>query len=458
MSKIEHIVATVRQHIQKANYLPGSKIPSIRIAATLYGVSKNTVVEAYDRLVTMGYLQAKAGSGFYVVKSYQAPSIQHSQQLAQALDTVSLLREQLVQDYEVRIGDGRPPEIWMDEFNLQHAARLTQPQGPSGFSYGYGNPWGFLPLRERIAQLLTERQIPTNPGNILLTHGANHAMDLVARQLLQPGDTVLVDSPGYYPLFGKLKLTHVQMISVTRQPEGPDIKDFEQKARQYRPKLFFTQSLAHNPTGSNLSLPVAHRLLKIADQYGMYIVEDDAFADIVPPERPRLAMLDQLERVIYIGTFSKTLSASLRVGYITANNKLVRALCDLKMLTVVSTSDFLERIVCGLIDSGQYRRHLKKLRDNVARANVRAIEALDKLGVKRPYGDAGGGYYLWVKIPGHDEQQLVQQAAQAGIFLAPGNLFFPERTQHLDSPAFRVNIAYATHQRFLNFIAQVRAL
>lgn len=454
MTKIEHIVTTVRERIQQSEYQAGTRVPSIRAAARLYGVSKNTVAEAYERLVAMGYLQARAGSGFYVAKNYQAPSVQHSQQLAQALNTVSLLREQLVQDYEVRIGDGRPPEQWMEEFNLQHAARLTQQQGPTGFDYGYGNPWGFLPLRERIARFLNERRLPAEPGNILLTHGANHAMDLVARQLLQPGDTVLVDSPGYYPLFGKLKFSHVHLIGVQRRKDGPDVEDFEKKVKHYQPKIFFTQSLAHNPTGSNLSLPVAHRILKIADQYGMYIVEDDVFADIMPAENPRLATLDQLERVIYIGSFSKTLSASLRVGYVTGNNSLVRALCDLKMITLVSTSDFLERIVCGLIDSGQYRRHLKKLRDNVSQANARAVCTLKNAGLDFPFGDAGGGYYLWAHLPGQDEQHITRQAASAGIFLAPGSLFFPQRGIHTDYPAFRINIAYATHQRFLDFLAQ----
>ncbi len=425
---------------------------SIRAAASLYSVSKNTVAEAYERLVAMGYLESRRGSGFYVTKRYQAPSPQRSHQLAQAIDTVSLLREQLVQDYAVRIGDGRPPETWMEGFNLRKAARLVKDYDDVSINNGYGNPWGFSPLRDRIAHLLHDRGVLSGPSDILLTHGANHAMDLVARQLLQPGDVALVDSPGYYPLFGKLKFSHIKLVGVRRMIDGPDTDDLEDKIKTYKPKVFFTQSLAHNPTGGGLTLPVAHRILKLADAYGMYVVEDDAFADVLAPNSPRLAMLDQLERVIYIGTFSKTLSASLRVGYVTANRAFVRALCDLKMVTLVTTSDFVERVVCGLIDSGQYMRHLRVLRQNISESTAKAVNILKRLGLEFPYGASGGGYYLWAQMRNIDEAVLAKQASDAGIFLAPGSLFFPDREATPSYPALRINVAYASDTRFVDFM------
>ncbi|WP_245986052.1 PLP-dependent aminotransferase family protein [Azospirillum thermophilum] len=269
--------------------------------------------------------------------------------------------------------------------------------------------------------------------------------------MLQPGDTALVDTPGYYPLFGKLKLAKVAIAGVRRRADGPDLEEFAAKAAALRPKLFFTQPLAHNPTGGSLSIAVAHRLLQIAARHGVTIVEDDPFADVLPASSPRLAALDQLERVIYVGTFSKTLSASLRVGYIAAAPALAKSLCDLKMLTVVSTSDYVERLVYTLIAGGQYLRHLRRLRSRIEAAREAALAALDRAGVAVPVTPAGG-YYVWGELPaGIDEAALVRTAADRGLFLAPGSVFAPERSS--GPPALRINIAYATDPRFLEFIA-----
>jgi len=177
------------------------------------------------------------------------------------------------------------------------------------------NPWGFLPLRERLALTLGERSIKVSPEQVLLTQGANHALDLVARQLLEPGDTALVDSPGYYPLFGKLKLAKVEIADVRRLSDGPDLDELAAKAANLKPKVFFTQSLAHNPTGGSITPACAYRLLQIAEQHGFYVVEDDPFADVLPAASPRLAALDQLERVIYIGTFGAVFRMRARMAW-----------------------------------------------------------------------------------------------------------------------------------------------
>lgn len=450
MSRVGSIVDQIAGLIASGALRPGQRLPSVRAGAVEHGVSKNTMADAYDRLVAMGQLQARPGSGYYVSASRPLSSAQRSRHVAQAIDTVSLLREQLVQHYEVRVGDGRPPPSWMERFDLGRPAGGARNARNTEIGHGYGNPWGYKPLRERIALTLAERGIQAGVEQVLLTHGANHALDLVARQLLEPGDVALVDSPGYYPLFGKLRFSNVKLVGVRRRADGPDLDDLARKAAAFKPKVFFTQSLAHNPTGSSMTLPVGHRVLQAATQYGFYIVEDDPFADILPHASPRLATLDQLERVIYVGTFSKTLSASLRVGYLAANGALAGALCDLKMLTVVSTSDYVERVVFDLIASGQYLKHQRRLKAHVERATREAVTALKAAGLSLPHAP-GGGYYLWAKLmPGQDELALASAASDASIFLAPGAIFMPDRGQL--TSALRVNIAYATDPRFLDFI------
>ncbi len=429
---------------------PGTRLRSIRAAADEQGVAKNTVVEAYDRLTAMGYVEARRGSGYYVT-SFKRPTAEpRPQHIAEAVDFVSLLREQLDQHYEVRVGDGRPPSSWMEGSELGKHFRPTKAQGPSKINHGYGSPWGFLPLRESIALALAERSIKATTGQVLLTQGANHSLDLIVRQLLAPGDTVFVDSPGYYPLFGKLKLAGVNVIGIRREADGPSIAELTAKLSGITPKIFFTQSLAHNPMGNSTSLGVAHRILQLATQHNFYLVEDDPFADALPAVAPRLAALDGLERVIYVGTFSKTLSASLRVGYLAATQSIADALCDLKMLTLVASSDYIERIVHNVIVSGQYHRHLRRLKSRIAKATVQALSELNRVGIKIP-GPPSGGYYLWAELPrGTDEFIIARQAAKLGIFIAPGTLFTPDK--RTITPAIRINVAYANDARFLQFM------
>jgi DNA-binding transcriptional MocR family regulator len=313
--------------------------------------------------------------------------------------------------------------------------------------HGYGTPWGYLPLRQTIARLLHERAIQADARQVLLTQGANHALDLIVRQLLQPGDVVLVDSPGYYPLFGKLKLAKVDMVGVPRLPDGPDLEALHTLATAHRPKVFFTQSLAHNPTGGSLSLAKAHRLLQLAAQHDLQIVEDDPFADLMPASAPRLSALDQLDRVIYVSSFSKTLSAGLRVGFIAGPSTTINDLCDLKMVTLVSTSDFVERVVSQLIDGGQYRRHLTRLKARLDAAQRQSIPAMERAGL-RLFSPYTGGYYAWVELPqGESEIGLVRRAAAQGIFISPGSVFYPDR--HSERARMRVNMAYAGDARFL---------
>ena len=213
--------------------------------------------------------------------------------------------------------------------------------------------------------------------------------------------------------------------------------------------MFFTQSLVQNPTGNSISISCAHRVLQVASRFGMLVVDDDPFSDLFPASSPRLAALDQLEQVIQVGSFTKTLSASLRVGYIAAADRHIRALTDLKMLTIVNSSGYVERIVNDLIASGQYRRHLTRLKNRISNAQDTAVTTLESLGIK-VFGMPSGGYYIWGEFPGHvDDVDLARQAAEESIFIAPGSMFAPDRKT--DPPAMRVNIAYVGDPRFAEF-------
>ena len=453
MSRVDKIVQNVSGLLSAGAYKAGERLPSVRQAAREHGVSKNTMADAYDRLVAQGLLEARAGSGYYVAQFQIVRPAPQAPHVAAAVDIVSLLREQLDQHYEVRPGDGRPPAFWTEGSELKRFFSGFKTAEPASVDFGYGSSWGYAPLRERLRMLLLERSISVPPDGLLLTHGVNHGLDLIIRHLIEPGDTVFVDDPGYYPLFGKLTLAKAHMVGIRRGPDGPDLEDLAAKLAVHRPKVFFTQSHAHNPTGGTLSPAVAFGLMQLAERSGFLIVENDALADIVPATLPRLAALDQLNRVLYVGTFSKTLSASLRSGFVAGHPSIVGALSNLKMLTMVATSDYVERFVFNLIQGGQYLRHLRRLKARVEEAHKASGAQLEAAGLKVRQS-VTPGFYLWAEFPGDvDELELCRRAAERSIFLAPGSVFSPDRGVR-GPAAIRVNVAYGTNPAFIDFLRE----
>jgi len=450
-TKTDALVAQIEAAIQAGAYSPGMRLKSLRAASAAHSVSKNTVVEAYDRLVARGYLEARRGAGFYVVGPQSLRPSLPARRVAEAVDQASLLREQLDHNFTVRVGEGRPPAEWVEASVLKSHLRKLGSGGSNLFLNAYESPAGYKPVRQMLTQHLSERSIRARQDQLLLTLGANHGLDLVIRQFLQPGDTVLVDSPGYYPLFAKLKLAGVQMVGVPRLPSGPDPEALESLAQATGARMFFTQSQAHNPTGYGLHLAEAHEILRIADRMDLTIVEDDAFGELVTPSAPRLAALDQLRRVIYVASFAKTLSANLRFGYVAAAPDVTEALLSMKMLTIVNSSGYVERIVHAVLSDGHYRHHLKRLSTRATETRLRALRLARAMGLT-PETEAGEGYYLWVRLPeGVDDIRLTRHAAGEGIFLAPGSVFLPQPSNSAVSH-LRLNIAYVDDPRFRRYI------
>ena len=436
-----------------AGQLPvGSRLMSIRKAADRFGVSKNTVIQVYERLVASGHARSRPGSGFEVCLPQEADRSARRKHVAEAVDIASLLSAQLEENFEIRVGDGRPPPSWTEESeikrHLSFFGRVT-----SAGTDAYGSALDFPPLREEIARRMAAQHLKASEQEILLTFGANHALDLIVRAFLSPGDVVLVDEPGYYPLFAKLKLAQVRMLGIRRTPEGPDVADFIAKAAAERPRMFFTQSIGHNPTGSSTTLPVAHALLNAAAFHDVTIVEDDPFVDLAPTVPGRLLTLDQLNRVMSVGTFSKTLSASLRTGYIVANRQQIDALAELKMLTTVNSSGHIERLIHRLLVEGHYDRHLKRLSQRIDSAALRVGMRLSQCGYEI-FSSNGGGYYLYLMLPEHiDDIDLARRGAAEGIFIAPGSVFCLSRNNALSS-GIRINVARADDDKFYNFLLQ----
>ena len=316
-SRIDQVMALVRARIASRSLVAGSRLPSVRSLAKSAAVSVSTVVEAYSRLVAAGAIVSRPGSGFYVAPQPQPMQLSAVEpKLDRAIDPLWVSRQSLEADDAVpKPGCGWLPAAWMAESSLRKALRAVSRAGIDTLT-NYGAPLGLPPLRQLISRRLGERGVEAAPDQIILTESGTQAIDLICRFLLEPGDTVLVDDPCYFNFQALLRAHRVRVVSVPYTPTGPDIELFATTLAAERPRLYITNSAVHNPTGATLSPTTAHRVLKLADQHGLVIIEDDIFADFEHSPAPRLAGFDGLDRVIQIGSFSKTLSASLRCGFI----------------------------------------------------------------------------------------------------------------------------------------------
>ncbi|TLY52829.1 MAG: PLP-dependent aminotransferase family protein [Gammaproteobacteria bacterium] len=319
-------------------------------------------------------------------------------------------------------GSGFLPENWLLEaapggvLARLVRGRRTQPWLPC-------EPQGLSELREQIASRLVQNGIAAGPANIVTTYGASQAFDLLARILLAPGDAVLVEDPGYFVLFEQLRAHHVRLIPVPRHADGPDLEALEAACRAHRPRAFFMQTLVHNPTGSSADPAHCHRILSLAEQFGFALVEDDVYGDLYAGSAVRLAQIDALRHVIYVGSYTKLIGPALRVGFIAADAALIAQLVQRKVLSVLSGSTLLECYVSEVLDSGRYKRHVEQTRARLARLRRDTRAALASAGIEFEPAP-GEGIFLWGRVPeSAPVAELVRRARDHSILLARGSLF-----------------------------------
>ncbi len=442
---IGKIIATIKQRIAARVLTPGTRLPSIRALAESMRVSKSTVVEAYERLAAEGIIRSRPGAGFYVAAPLAPLSLADmGPKLDRAIDPLWISRQSLSAGAEVlKPGCGWLPSSWMPHAALRRALR-TLARADDVALTDYGTPLGLLPLRQLLARRMSERGIEAAPEQIMLMESGTHAIDLLCRFLLEPGDAVLVDDPCYFNFQALLRAHRVKVIGVPYTRNGPDIDLFAQALKTERPRLYITNSAVHNPTGAVLAPTTAHRVLKLADQAGITIIEDDIFADFENTPAPRLAAFDGLNRVVHIGSFSKTLSASVRCGFIAAPRSWIEGLVDLKISTSFGGCRLSSELVLALLKNGSYRRHTDSLRTRLARAMADTTARLKVLGIK-PWIAQPAGMFLWCRLPaGIDATAVTHQALAAGVVLAPGNAFSVSQTAN---DFLRFNVAQCADER-----------
>jgi DNA-binding transcriptional MocR family regulator len=418
-------MASLKGRMDRRALAPGARLPSVRALAASLAVSKSTVVEAYDRLVAEGAVMARRGAGFFVAGPTRplvlARAVERREPVADWLWSV---RAALESDPDViQPGSGWLPETWMPELGMQRALRDLA-RDRAFRKTQYDSPIGYAPLRRQLAVRLGERGVAASPEQIVLTESSTQGIDLALRFLVQPGDAVAVDDPSYFRLLPLLKAHRVNVVAAPLTPQGPDLEALANVFEAHAPRVYLTVAGLHNPTGACLSAAVAHRVLKLAERRDVIVIEDEIFADLEPgPPAARLAGFDGLERVIQVGSYSKTISAALRCGYLAVRSDWVDPIVDLKLATSLSSSHFAAAFLHRMLTEARYRRHIDALRARLAEAMSKTLIRLRAAGLT-PWIEPRGGMFVWARLPdGLDAAPIARFGLGAGVAFAPGPVF-----------------------------------
>jgi DNA-binding transcriptional MocR family regulator len=431
------------------------RLPSVRQLAQKLGVSAWTVSEAYERLVALGLIASRPGAGYFVARP--TPAARPQPPLPRAhiypVNAVSYVRNAVDStSHAIPAGSGFFPRAWM-EGALPAAAIGRLLRGDPMLAMP-APAQGLLDLRRQLTVKLSVAGITAVPEQIVTTFGVTHAVQLICKQMLKPGDSVVIEDPSYMVQQSQLLDFGAQLLAVPRRHDGPDLQQLEQLVQQYRPRLVFTQTALHNPTGGTSSPSNCYGLLSLAEKYNFHVVEDDVFGDLAPDSTLRLASLDTFRRVFYVSSFTKVLSPAVRTGFVVGPLDQVDGLIEHKILGVLTGSSLQEALVAHVLKTGGYGAHVNSLRRRLAKAHSSALRLLTQAGVAFDQW-AMDGLFLWGAMPQHVVvERMLKEAFHEGILLSKGSIFSPTGGfEH----HFRFNVAHCGDPRLLEFLSRFAA-
>ena len=425
-----HLVSLLESAIARGELPSGTRVPPERTLAQQLKISRTTVVSAYRELESRGLLRGYVGRGTFVCAAPEpegTPFAWRGKIAAAALrSSDSTLRDVVRNSADARLLSLAAGGPALDRFpNDAFLEAVTHALATdSSAIWGHGPTEGQLALRTAIAE---RYEVPRE--SVLILSGAQQGLDLLARCLIDPGDAVIMDRPGYLGAIQSFRAAGAKLIGwdILRA----DSDELEDLLVRYRPKLIYTNPTFHNPTGVTMPIRMRRELLSLAQRYRLPIVEDATYRDLyfndVPP--PSLRDLDDHNLVIYLNSFSKVMAPGLRLGWIAAAPSIVEQIAIIKQRLDPHTPNLVQMALARLMQQGAFDSHLRGLRTEHAKRSTQMIAAIQRhmpAGSIR-FARPTGGLYLWCRLgAGLSATALHERALAAGVTFVPGPAFYPD--------------------------------
>lgn len=426
------IYKELRRAILSGRLLPRQRLPSTRSLAKSLGISRTTVTQSYEQLLSEGYLQTIVGSGTFVCSQLpddllHSMPVQSTHKVARPPLKLSKYAAGLSEidvpgitepDAPINFRYGRPA---FDQFPIKLWRKLLSRHCGSDLNWlDYAtDPLGYKPLREAIAHYLSRsRAVQCEPDQVMITNGTQQALYLVTRLLINPGEAIALEEPGYLGARRTFLTQGAKLLPVAVDESGLVV----QALANYPAgsiKLVYVTPSHQFPTGAVLSLPRRLELLSWAQQTGTMIIEDDYDSEYRYGDRPIPALqgLDQSDSVIYIGTFSKVLFPSLRIGYLVLPHSLIPVFTRAKWLADRQSPLLEQGVLADFIQEGHLERHIRQMRTHYDQRRQALVQALNfHVGKRATILGDNAGIHLMVRLHTNlSDEEIILRAAQVGV-------------------------------------------
>jgi DNA-binding transcriptional MocR family regulator len=428
MKLYEKLCHILQERIARGELPPGSSLPSIRSLSQQYQLSKNTVIRALTELEDLNQVMAQPRQGFLVCTPKDPTPVMEPRTVtlgATAFSVLGAANKPGTLALGSAYSDSRWPTVsWF--YKQQAKTAKSWSEDKDRLSH-YSTPPGDPAFRSALADHLNMTSFACNSDEIITTHGAQEAVSLCLRTVAEPGDTIAVESPCYY---GTLQCIEALGLKVLELPSdsisGTNLDALEKALGTWPIKALLTNPSYNNPLGFSLDLVSRKRVIDIANRWDIAIIEDDVFAELGYNQQRHtpLKALDSENRVLYCGSFSKTMDADLRLGWVLPG-RFYEQLNYYKFVTSIACSALLQQAAAELLKGKRYRRHLTQVtRCYSERVQILAEDVRQHWPRDTKFVQPKGGILQWFELPTSvDSDHLFKQALNAGIGLSPGNLF-----------------------------------
>jgi len=458
------IIHALIHEIQRGRLLPGEFLPSSRELAAALEVNRKTIVLAFEDLIAQGWLASAGTRGTMVATSLPDMAVRRAQsRVVESVPSPQNAEYSFMEaaplpprDWTVKLDEGSPDGRLFPADLLARAYRTAVQRASRENRLLYGDPRGSLLLREAIATMLrTQRGVMATAANVCITRGSQMGVALAARVLIRPGDVVLVEALTYEAGVNVLKESGAKVIAVGLDKQGVNVDDVERMCRVHKVRAIFLTPHHQFPTTVALQPDRRLRLLNLARQFGFAVIEDDYDHEFHFESQPLLPMASYApERVIYVGSLSKLLLPALRIGYIVAPPKVVNALAQQVMLLDSMGNTLTEDAAADLIDSGEVRRHVRKVTQIYAQRRATFATTLRELSGLAEFDIPDGGLAFWLRFSNLKALERIEsRAAGLGVWVAPSRSFMARK----DAPrGLRLGFASLTEQEARDGVRRLR--
>jgi DNA-binding transcriptional MocR family regulator len=429
------IVQRLREQILGGMFPEGGRLPPSRKLAETLGINRSTVVQAYNVLWSEGLVESRVGRGTVVrppadVEPDETPISPPPWRMLFVPEPETVeqevrgLLELFSHENVISLAAGLPPP---ELYPMEEIERVTRDVlAREGRALLQWCPVeGYLPLRKLVA----DRMPGLSPREVLILTGSTQGLFLLARTLIEPGDSVIVEAPTYLGALKAFQSVGARLVGVPVDEKGANMKMLGNVLARTNPKFIYTIPEFQNPTGTSMSLDRRRALLDLAYRYRIPVVEDDPYSPLRydADPLPSLKDLDTRGHVIHLSTYSKILCPGLRVGWLAAQKPVIERLTATKYLLDILTNTLSQAMVFELSRLGLLEEHMERMRREYRKRRDAMIAALERHCPDLSFIRPEGGYFIWCRLPkGLSAKELLKEALGRGVSFLIGEIFYPD--------------------------------